>query len=210
MSAVRTMEPLPRTGAAMVAAGRKVYVWGGYTQTIEGEGDDRFIVDIDLPDPDSEDDVTIEVLDLEQMEWYKQSTRGSVPQLGSGSIFAAIGSKLYLFGGWNDNDFSANIFVLDTTTFTWEFVETVIGGPIAKYRTGMVVHGQKLIVFGGVGKPFKSDGREGASYLANKSFNFEFSYGWNNELHEFDTTTSKCYVNLQHLVLIWPSFQICV
>ena len=31
--------PVARTGAAMTIAGDKMLVWGGFTQEIEGEGD---------------------------------------------------------------------------------------------------------------------------------------------------------------------------
>lgn len=148
-------------------------------------------MDIELPDED-ENDTSIEVLDIDERQWSRYETRGSVPQLGNGSVMAAIGPRLYLFGGWNDNDFSSDIFIFDTDLLTWEFVKTTENGPIPKYKAGMVVHNGKLIVFGGVGKPIDDQTGRNASYVSNKSFNFEFGYGWNNELHEFDPATSEC------------------
>ena len=184
------VEPTPRTGAVIAVVEEKLFVWGGYTQVIEGEGEDRFIIDIELPNPDDETDTAIEVYDMIQGQWYKYDTKGVVPQLGSGSTICVVGNKLYVFGGSNDDDFSSDVFILDTTTFVWEFVKTITGGPVPKSRAGMVVYGEKLIVFGGVGKPFSSYRSDGASYIANRGFSFEFGYGWNNELHEFDSKTS--------------------
>ena len=143
-----------------------------------------------MPDED-ENDTSIEVLHIDERQWSRYETRGSVPQLGNGSVMAAIGSHLYLFGGWNDNDFSSDIFIFDTELLTWEFVKTTENGPIPKYKAGMVVHNGKFVVFGGVGKPFNDQTGCNASYVSNKSFNFEFGHGWNNELHEFDPATSE-------------------
>ena len=209
--------PTARTGAVLVAHDGRLYVWGGHTQVIEGEGEDRFIVDVELPDPDTGESF-MEVMDIETRYWrvievvsdlYMQPilsfclywhrmwcrfpTRGSVPQVGNGSVIAVVGAKLYLFGGWNDNNFSADIFVFDTASRAWECIETTQGGPVAKYRTGMVAHGTKLYVFGGVGKPLNCTSMRGATFIENRSFSFEFNYGWNNEMHEFDTKTSKCF-----------------
>lgn len=180
--------PTARTGAVLVAHDGRLYVWGGHTQVIEGEGEDRFIVDVELPDPDTGESF-MEVMDIETRMWCRFPTRGSVPQVGNGSVIAVVGAKLYLFGGWNDNNFSADIFVFDTASRAWECIETTQGGPVAKYRTGMVAHGTKLYVFGGVGKPFNCTSMRGATFIENRSFSFEFNYGWNNEMHEFDTKT---------------------
>ena len=140
---------------------------------------------------EDENDTSIEYFDIDEMQWYRCESKGSVPQVGNGSVMAAVGSKLYLFGGWNDNEFTSDVFILDTDKLTWEFVKTTYNGPIPKYKAGIVVHDGKLVVFGGVGKPFNDQRGRNASYIANKSFNFEFGHGWNNELHEFDPKTSK-------------------
>jgi hypothetical protein len=41
--------PIARSDSVMVVREGKLLLWGGYTQTILGEGDDRFIVAINLP-----------------------------------------------------------------------------------------------------------------------------------------------------------------
>ena len=41
--------PIARSDSVMIVREGKLMLWGGYTQTIWGEGDDRFIVAINLP-----------------------------------------------------------------------------------------------------------------------------------------------------------------
>ena len=41
--------PRPRSGAIVFVYNHQLMVWGGMTQIIMGEGDDRFLVQIDLP-----------------------------------------------------------------------------------------------------------------------------------------------------------------
>ena len=41
--------PRPRCGSVMFVYDHQLFLWGGMTQIMLGEGDDRFLVDIDLP-----------------------------------------------------------------------------------------------------------------------------------------------------------------
>ena len=41
--------PRPRSGSVMFVYNHQLFLWGGMTTIILGEGDDRFLVDIDLP-----------------------------------------------------------------------------------------------------------------------------------------------------------------
>lgn len=41
--------PVARSDSVMVIRGGELLLWGGYTQTVFGEGDDRFIVAINIP-----------------------------------------------------------------------------------------------------------------------------------------------------------------
>lgn len=152
-------------------------------------------MDFDLPDTDSEPlDTCIEVLDVDRREWRRLPTTGSVPLLGTGSAMCGVGENLYLFGGYNEENFSADVFVLNARTRTWELRETKSGGPVVKHRAGMVAHGGRLVVFGGVGKPFEHSegGVAGAAYRANNNFSFAHGFGWNNELHEYDPDLGEC------------------
>lgn len=62
---------------------------------------------------------------------------------------AAVGSKIYVFGGLNNETVSSSLNVLDTNTLRWE--ELVVRGewPCARHSHSMVVYGSKLFMFGG-------------------------------------------------------------
>ena len=47
--ALLTEFPIARSDSVMVVRDGQLIIWGGYTQTVLGEGDDRFIVAINLP-----------------------------------------------------------------------------------------------------------------------------------------------------------------
>ncbi|XVF40751.1 hypothetical protein PTKIN_Ptkin01aG0140400 [Pterospermum kingtungense] len=62
---------------------------------------------------------------------------------------AAVGSKIYVFGGLNNETVSSSLNVLDTNTLRWE--ELVVHGewPCARHSHSMVAYGSKLFMFGG-------------------------------------------------------------
>lgn len=47
--ALLTEFPIARSDSVMMVRDGKLILWGGYTQITLGEGDDRFIVAINLP-----------------------------------------------------------------------------------------------------------------------------------------------------------------
>ncbi|XP_022723296.1 tRNA wybutosine-synthesizing protein 2/3/4 [Durio zibethinus] len=62
---------------------------------------------------------------------------------------AVIGSKIYVFGGLNNETIFSSLNVLDTNTLTWE--ELVVQGerPRARHSHSMVAYESKLFMFGG-------------------------------------------------------------
>jgi len=136
--------PTARTGAAMAIVGDKMYVWGGFTQEIEGEGDERFPLNIALPEEDDED-YPIEEYDITEHRWHRHKTSGkgsdeeNIPVFGSASLMTSMGGMVYLFGGWNNQEFSNDVFRLDPTKMEWEKLQTTGGNPPAcKCFGGMV------------------------------------------------------------------------
>jgi len=90
--------PIARTGAAMTILEDKMFVWGGYSQEIDGEGDDRFPVNVQLPDEEEEldDYPAIEVYSITEHRWRRYKTSGkdgdesNVPAFGFGSVMTGI------------------------------------------------------------------------------------------------------------------------
>ena len=203
--------PIARTGAAMTIAGDKMLVWGGFTQEIEGEGDDRFPLNVPLPE-EGDDDYPIEEYDITEKRWQRHKTTGkgrnetNIPAFGFGSVMVSMGGLVYLFGGWNDQEFSSDIFRLDLVSMEWERLECRDGHPpVGKCHCGMVQHDGRLIVFGGIGAAGEAGRGGGAVYITCHDTKVTYDYCWNNELHSFDPTTGKLAIHdiCNYSMLVW-------
>lgn len=138
-----------------------------------------------------------DVFDLTNLSWSKQHTIGEidkdVPNVGIGSALSYHRGthSIYLYSGWNEGDFSSDVYCvcMDTREWEWEKIPIPEGEikPSPRYRTGMLVYGDKLCHFGGVGLKIVPNQDKGAKYerYADKI------YGWNNEYYEFDVLKSK-------------------
>ena len=185
--------PIARTGAAMTIAGDKMLVWGGFTQEIEEEGDDRFPVNIPLPE-EGDEDYPIEEYNITEKCWRRHKTAGkdgdetNIPAFGSGSVMISMGGLVYLFGGWSSN----GVYRLNLVDMEWEKLECRDGHPpVNKCFCGMVQHDGKLIIFGGIGAAGQAGRGGGAQYIACHDTAVSYDYCWNNELHSFDPNTGK-------------------
>ena len=187
--------PIARTGAAMTIAGDKMLVWGGFTQEIEGEGDDRFPLNVPLPE-EGDEDYPIEEYNITEKCWRRHKTKGkdgdetNIPAFGFGSVMVSMGGLVYLFGGWNDQEFSSDVFRLDPVSMEWERLGCRDGHPpVNKCHCGMVQHDGKLIVFVGIGAAGQAGRGDGAQYITCHDTKVTYDYCWNNELHSFDPIT---------------------
>lgn len=139
-------------------------------------------------------DAVIEIFNLETMEWRQVHTHGpKIPILGKGSASALHGKHLYVFGGLDDEDYRNDLYQLDLDDFTWKEMPMNGNPPCPRSYGGMVVHGECLIIFGGIGKPIKSSGLTpsecGAQVIRDEKFGGEFESEWNNYIHEYNTVT---------------------
>ena len=204
--------PIARTGAAITIVGDKMLIWGGFTQEIEGEGDDRFPLNVTLPEEDDED-YPIEEYDITEKCWRRHKTTGkdgdetNIPAFGSGSVMVSMGGLVYLFGGWNNQEFSSDVFRLDPVGMEWEKLEHRDGRrdgrpPVNKCFSGMVQHDGKLIIFGGIGAAGPTGRGGGAQYITCRDSKIIHDYCWNNELHSFDPTSGEqCTVHVEYVRL---------
>ena len=129
----------------------------------------------------------IDVYDVHDKLWYQYSTKGDVPPPDYGAAMCSHDSDyLYLFGGYNEFNFSSDLRRLHLSTMVWEKMEPtspVLPTPV--YRTSLVPYRDRLVAFGGVGMQVPNDKlREaGAEYIACQEL--PQNYGHNNEYHEF-------------------------
>lgn len=142
-----------------------------------------------------------DVFDLTSLTWSSQVTYGvsakDVPNLGNGSTlsYSMATHSMYLYGGWNEADFSSDVYCVSMDTWKWEKI-AIPGGeikPSPRYLTGVLMYGTCLCNFGGVGPEIVVDQDEGAKYQGCVEKNIVYAYGWNNEYYEFDTLNSKSH-----------------
>ena len=182
-------DPTPRTGFSMVLHHDHIYLWGGYTQDLmmDKKKGEHYPVDLTLPDTE---DNFMDVYDILGNVWECHVTTGDVPDYGNGSTMVSYGCHLYLFGGWNEGDFSSEVHQLDIETYEW--IQLDVQGmvkPSPRYLTEAVTCGHVMCIFGGTGLPPEHI-QPGAYYIELNQFNHSYGFGWNNEMFFFDL--KKC------------------
>lgn len=106
----------------------------------------------------------LEVFDLETFEWSRQATRGDIPYVGYAFSFALTGDCLFLFGGFTDVEYFDDLYRLNLNKFTWEKLPKK-KGPSPLTFSGMLVHGDSVLVVGGSGPKPPTDGQQGWTYF---------------------------------------------
>ena len=109
--------------------------------------------------------------------WKQHPTHGDTPPGYIGSAATSIGSKFYHFGGFCGEKFHNTISELDVNTFQWKKLESINEDgicPIPKMDAGMIAFDNRVLVIYG-GKGITPDGE----------------VTWTNQLHCFNTETSK-------------------
>lgn len=218
-----SLEVEKRNGGCGVVFEGKLYIWGGETTRREtlldligaadGEGEeeeglsDPYDVVVTLPCPDDNDGehplMPFDVFDFQTHLWSRQPTSGEViPSVGLGSsLVVHLPSRSFvLHGGWNGGSFDSEVYRVSADTWRWVLMEpSTPVKPTPRYLTGVVVHRDRLCVFGGVSPDIKSDphdpGAEYVEYVDPKSGD-GLGFGWNNEYFEFEFSSSES-VSLQ-------------
>ena len=147
------VEPSGRKGFVSATVDSKVFVWGG------GLTDDE----------DTSHLKSLYILNSLKENWKSKSINGEHPRGYLYCCSAQSGNVLYVYGGWDaNNEYTGSLFSLNLDILSWrELSPHVHDGPSKKYGGGMVVQGDKIILFGG----YTEDERE------------------TNELHIFDLST---------------------
>ena len=122
--------PQERYGHTAIVAGGRMVVFGG-----RGEKGVHFR--------------DLHALDPNTMTWYQGPEGGNAPSGRLNHTANLVGSRMFVFGGWNGTDFFNDVGVLDLVGMAWSSPET--SGPSPTPRMGHVseVVGTNLIVQGG-------------------------------------------------------------
>jgi len=75
--------------------------------------------------------------------------------------------------------------------FLWQVQPTTLVKPSPRYLTGVVVHQDRLCMFGGVGPDIVRGQDPGARYQPNVENGVVREFGWNNEYYEFNMKTRE-------------------
>ncbi len=212
-----------RNGGCGVILENKLYVWGGNTADVRifvkpvRMQDSDSSSNSDNDDSEKEEDIVylpvslprsndknhpFDVLDLTTNKWFRQSTSGEYPTLGLGSSLSVHhpSRTIILFSGFKKYfQFDNEVYkVSPDREWVWEKVEVMSEvKPSECYLTGVIIHNDRIYVFGGVGRASREIGYPpqpqdpGAKYLAYVEDGVERDYGWTSEYLEFNINTSE-------------------
>ena len=129
--------PTARCYHAAAGVGHTMFVWGGK----------------DVPTS------VVESFDVQSLTWKRpRQLRGHLPGGLGNMAVASGGEKAYLFGGYSMVGFEDKVFSVDLTS-----LESLGLVPTSPFRPGgrdgcrMVLHGGKLVVYGGNTRPGVTD-----------------------------------------------------
>lgn len=155
-----------RDGHCAAAIADKLYVFGGV----------RWLSDLEEVTESNE----ILVFDVASQTLNKIIAGGDVPSARSSATMAAVGMKLYVFGGLSrDCGWLNDLHAFDTETKQWQNITCKGVPPSPRDKLSCVAMGTKIIFFGGFG-PLENLETE-------KSEQEEAEFGWFNDLFSFDT-----------------------
>ncbi|XP_010655400.1 tRNA wybutosine-synthesizing protein 2/3/4 isoform X2 [Vitis vinifera] len=122
--------PSPRLGHTSSMVGDLMFIIGG-------RADPENILD------------NVWVLDTAKNEWRRLECTGSVFPPRHRHAAAVLGSKIYVFGGLNNDAISSSLHVLDTDNLQWNEIRVHGEWPCARHSHSLVAYGSKLFMFGG-------------------------------------------------------------
>ena len=127
--------------------------------------------------------VSIESFDSYLETWTSKTTKGDPPPwlyLGA----CASSGHIYAYGGRDGQSDYGSLYEFNTRTSSWrELAPHSADSPMKKLGHGMVVWGEKCVLFGGYGIP-SGPTQSGADFVIDNSRTD--GSGWTNEMHTFD------------------------
>lgn len=153
-----------RDGHCAAAIANKLYIFGGV----------RWLSDIGEVTESNE----ILLFDVDTLVLSKIVTGGEIPSARSSAAMAAVGNKLYVFGGLSrDCGWLNDLHAFDTETKQWERIVFHGASPSPRDKLACVTTANKILFWGGFGPSDEQDTvqEEGAQFE------------WFNDLFCFDT-----------------------
>ncbi|KAL5730750.1 hypothetical protein ACHQM5_003542 [Ranunculus cassubicifolius] len=123
-------QPSPRMGHTSSVVGEGMFVIGG-------RGDPTKILN------------DVWVFNAGKKEWRLLECSGSVFHPRHRHAAAVVGSKIYVFGGLNNEAMSSSMYVLDTENSQWDEINIRGEWPCARHSHALVSNGSQIFMFGG-------------------------------------------------------------
>lgn len=171
-SSASSPSPSPRWGHFSASVDGDFYVWGGHPCT---QGSKEV------------DTGSLHIFHQITESWDSKKLlppTGKLPSLlYNGACAATPDHSLYLYGGENATE--SGVICLDAKSMEVSTVSSSAGDdstPKRKSGCRMVVHGAKLVLFGGYRVPEGSSTQQGEECIKE----------WTNELHTFDIQNREC------------------
>lgn len=175
-----------REGQCSCSLGNSLYVFGGVIQ----KGDSNL---------ETNDLLKFNAVDH---TWTLIDAKGTLPEPRSAASLVSVGSKLYLFGGLNqENGWLDSFHMFDTETDTWSEPETKGKKPSARDKLQGCVVDSRIYYFGGFGPELTGDEDEWEDMdddedddddvLEEARTQRAAHFGWFNDLYCFDPATNQ-------------------
>ncbi|KAL0363221.1 UNVERIFIED_CONTAM: tRNA wybutosine-synthesizing protein 2/3/4 [Sesamum calycinum] len=131
------METIAATGAPSPRLGHTSSVIGDFIYVIGGRADPMNILN------------EVWVFSNAKKEWKLLPCSGTLFRPRHRHTAAVVGSKIYVFGGIDNDAVLSSLYVFDTDTFEWSEIEIQGDQPGPRHSHSMDASGSKLYIFGG-------------------------------------------------------------
>ncbi|KAM3345443.1 tRNA wybutosine-synthesizing protein 2/3/4 [Capsicum galapagoense] len=122
--------PCPRVGHTSSVIGNSMYVIGGRADPSNILND-------------------VWIFNVTKKDWRLLECSGSPFLPRHRHAAAAVGSRIYVFGGIRNDMIYSSLYALDTQNFEWSEVQVQGDSPCARHSHSMAAYGTQIFVFGG-------------------------------------------------------------
>ncbi|KAH6926485.1 hypothetical protein HPB50_018826 [Hyalomma asiaticum] len=164
--------PFQRHGHTVVGYGEYAYLWGGRNE----DGACNIVYRFDTA----------------SLTWLRPRTTGETPAAREGHSACVVGSRMYVFGGIEDeaDRLSQDVHVLDLNTMHWRLLATMGNVPEWRSLHSAVAIGRRMYVWGG--RRSSADTQEEAAYCDRLAYLDTTNGAWVHPLTKGTMPLGRC------------------
>ncbi|XP_052794960.1 rab9 effector protein with kelch motifs-like isoform X2 [Mya arenaria] len=179
-----------REGQCSCSVGNKMYIFGG-------------VIHSNTQDLVESNDLLC--FDAESGSWSLIEAKGSIPEPRIAASLVSVDTKLYLYGGLNqESGWMESFYMFDTESKKWSAVESEGSHPSARDKLQGAVIDRLIYYFGGFGPQgsleeddWEDVDDDGDDVLDEQRMQQAAQFGWFNDLYMFDTDTRKWNLEME-------------